>query len=73
MALPGETGHVGKTCGGCDTVLEAKVLSSGAGYYIGTYCMCGPYSRESGYYPSREAADKDLPLYQEGKPAPTRR
>ncbi len=32
------------------------VYRSGAGYYVGTYCHCGPYSRESGYYPTREAA-----------------
>lgn len=25
-----------------------------------TRCCCGPYSRESGYYPSREFAEKDL-------------
>ena len=60
MALPGETGHIGSTCEDCGIHLEAKVLRSGAGYYIGTFCDCGPYSRESGYYPSREAAEKAL-------------
>ncbi len=29
---------------------------SRAGFYIGTFCGCGPYSRESGYYPTFEAA-----------------
>jgi len=29
---------------------------SHAGFYIGTFCGCGPYSRESGYYPTLEAA-----------------
>lgn len=30
------------------------------GYYIGTFCGCGPYSRESGYYRTRELAQADL-------------
>ena len=25
-----------------------------------TYCHCGPYTRESGYYPSRELAEAAL-------------
>jgi len=29
-------------------------------YYIGTYCYCGPYSRESRYFKDRDAADKAL-------------
>ena len=29
-----------------------------AGYYIGTWCGCGPYSRESGYYRTREDAER---------------
>jgi hypothetical protein len=40
--------------------LQSRVLMSGAGYYIGTECDCGPYSRESGYYRTRAAADLDL-------------
>jgi hypothetical protein len=32
-----------------------------AGYYVGFWCdRCGPYSRESGYYQSREEAEKAL-------------
>jgi hypothetical protein len=56
--LPGETIASGAnpTCGECQRTPELKVYESGAGFYIGTYCACGPYSRESGYYPSREAA-----------------
>ena len=61
MALPGEVGHIDSKCMDCGTHLPAKVLSSGAGYYIGTFCpRCGPYSRESGYYPTAEAAQKAL-------------
>ncbi len=61
MALPGETGHINTNCMDCGRFLRAKVLQSGAGYYIGTFCdQDGPYSRESGYYPTREAAQGDL-------------
>jgi hypothetical protein len=61
MALPGEIGHIDSECMDCGNHLPAKVLKSGAGYYIGTFCNNhGPYSRESGYYPTREAAQDDL-------------
>ncbi len=60
--LPGETIASGaaSTCPECGTVLELQVLRSAAGYYIGTACACGPYSRESGYYPTREKAANAL-------------
>ena len=36
---------------------ELRVLKSGAGYYIGTASdEDGPISRDSGYYPTAEAA-----------------
>ena len=35
---------------------KLDVYLSGAGYYIGTYCRCGPYTRESGYYRTCELA-----------------
>lgn len=62
MALPGETIALGapSTCPTCGVQLKLKVLRSGGGYYIGTTCYCGPYSRESGYYGSREEAQDDL-------------
>jgi len=63
MALEGETIGTGapSTCPDCGMVLEVKVLVSGGGYYIGTECDCGPYSRESrDYYPSREKAQAAL-------------
>lgn len=44
----------------CDVMLIPKVLRSGAGWYIGTMCDCGPYSRESGYYASRDLAELRL-------------
>lgn len=58
--LPGETGHSFDTCEDCHRLLVPQVLRSAAGYYIGTACSCGPYSRESGYYSSREEAQRDL-------------
>jgi uncharacterized Zn finger protein len=61
MAFPGETGHINTECMDCGSPLPAKVLKSGAGYYIGTFCdNCGPYSRESGYYPDLVSAQEAL-------------
>ncbi len=61
MALTGElSGTAGATCT-CGMELELQVLSSAAGYYLGYFCNeCGPWSRETGYYPTREMAKKDL-------------
>lgn len=40
---------------------ELQVLSSAAGYYIGTLCdLGGPNSRDSGYYASPGEAQADL-------------
>jgi hypothetical protein len=62
--LPGETIASGgaSTCPDCGVIPKLQVCSSPAGYYIGTYCNCGPYSRESEYYPTREVAEKWLAL-----------
>jgi hypothetical protein len=62
MVMPGETLLTGApaTCKDCGVELGLKVLRSAAGYYIGSQCYCGPYSRESGYYKTREEAEKDL-------------
>ena len=60
--LPGETIASGapSTCPDCKKELKLEVLMSNAGYYIGTWCDCGPYSRESGYFRTRELAEKAL-------------
>lgn len=65
--ISGETIRSGApdTCPDCHMNLVMQVLRSNAGYYIGTQCDCGPYSRESGYFPTREAAYSALPAYLE--------
>lgn len=62
MTLPGECVLDTQTvCMECGTPLDIQVLCSAAGYYIGFFCPeCGPYSRESGYFRSREEAEKAL-------------
>lgn len=59
--LPGETIASGAEDQCCGKTLKLRVLQSAAGYYIGTFCPnCGPYSRESGYYKTKEEATKAL-------------
>lgn len=60
--LPGETILSGADpqCSECGIKPELDVYMSGAGYYIGTYCNCGPYSRESYYFKTHEEAKKAL-------------
>ena len=62
MALEGELkGICGTECMDCGTWLELQVCRSGAGYYLGYMCdCCGPYSRESGYFPSYDIAKDAL-------------
>ena len=60
--LPGETIASGapSACPDCAAQLQLEVLQSAAGFYIGTRCNCGPYSRESGYFKSRDLASATL-------------
>ena len=54
MALPGETVRLGAEYPYKGAMPE--IMSSAAGFYVGYRMLDGaPYSRESGYYPSREA------------------
>lgn len=39
---------------------ELKVYQSGAGFYLGAWDESGPVSRDSDYYPTREAAQAAL-------------
>lgn len=58
MVLKGETLATGASprCPDCGVTVNLKVCRSAAGYYVGTWCDCGPYSRESGYYRTFEDA-----------------
>jgi hypothetical protein len=60
--LPGETVQSGAPliCPDCKAKVKLGVYHSAAGYYVGYYCACGPYSRESGYYKTYESAHKAL-------------
>ena len=62
MALPGETLYSGAPdrCEDCGSELVAQIYESGAGFYSGSWCQCGPYSRESGYCASRDEAEAML-------------
>ena len=62
--MTGETIQSGAAlvCDECnvDALSMLDVYCSGAGYYVGTYCDCGPYSRESRYYATHAEAEKAL-------------
>ncbi len=62
--MPGETIKTGssKYCDEChvDALSKLDVYCSGGGYYVGTYCECGPFSRESGYYATHAEAEPAL-------------
>jgi hypothetical protein len=62
--IHGETLAAGASpvCTDCGIILKLQILHSFAGYYIGSECNCGPYSRESGYYKSEAQAKKAFEL-----------
>jgi hypothetical protein len=62
MTLEDETIASGAAprCPDCGRMPKLDVQYSAAGYYIGAWCDCGPYSRESGYYRTGEDAQADL-------------
>lgn len=62
MVLPLETLALGAnpTCSDCKVTVKLEVCQSPAGFYIGSMCDCGPYSRESGYYSTRGKAEAAL-------------
>jgi len=62
MVLPIETIATGAypTCSECKVTPKLQVYCSFAGFYIGSYCNCGPYSLGSKYYSTREQADAAL-------------
>ncbi len=58
MTMHGETiaTETDPRCEDCGVMPPLDVHESRAGFYIGSYCACGPYSRESRYYPTRDEA-----------------
>lgn len=66
MSMPGELNGIHKEieCEDCGAMVPLQVCRSNAGAYLGYYCgTCGPCSRETDYYRSSEAADKDLEAF----------
>lgn len=55
------------TCPKCGTKMELEVLSSTSGFYLGRQCKCGPCSRETNYFKTREMAEDMLELTKETK------
>ena len=47
-------------CSACNTELVPKVMSTMGGYYVGTSCKCGPFSRETDYFKTEEEAQEVL-------------
>ena len=67
--LPKETVGMGasvEACEFCGQTPTLGVYSSAAGYYVG-YACCMPYSRESGYYRTYDAAELAMTLRDFGR------
>jgi hypothetical protein len=61
MVIAGELQGVNGAVCDCGAKLKLDVWMSAGGYYLGYWCEnCGPWSRESDYYPTRVAAEKAL-------------
>lgn len=61
MALEGELKGLNGTKCSCGERLALGVQQSPAGYYLGYCCnRCGPWSRETGYYRTRQFAEMSL-------------
>ena len=59
--IPGETILSGAkaTCPDCLVTPKLQVYETNA-FYVGTWCNCGPYSRETDYFGTREEAEEAL-------------
>ena len=48
--------------------LTIEVLFSAAGFYVGSQCpFCGPYTRESGYFATRDEATQAMQSLEYGR------
>ena len=66
----GDEGTAPDKCPDDGEPLPLQVLQSAAGFYIGTSCpQCGPYSRASDYFPTREAAEAELAEWDTVRPS----
>ena len=64
----GTNTSVDRPCPTCGGIPQVAVYRSGKGFYVGSWCRCGPYSRQSGYYSNRESAEVALPPGANGRP-----
>lgn len=66
--LPGETIFSGapETCSHCIRRVRLEVMRT-SGWYVGTQCFCGPYTRETGYYGTKEEAQAALKRIKNGE------
>jgi hypothetical protein len=58
--MKAEREKVGSRCVICDVKLVPRIMSAYSGFYVGTSCKCGPFSRESSYYSFRSEAQAVL-------------
>jgi|WetSurSiteA1Bulk_404760.scaffolds.fasta_scaffold93722_2 hypothetical protein len=63
--LTGETIRSGasRVCPKCKIMPPYEVLQTPAGYYIGTVCKCGPYTRETDYFKTVSKAKAALDVF----------
>ena len=60
MVMPGECRGTTTTTCFCGKELKLMILTT-CGPYLGFFCpKCGPFSRETEYFPKREDAEKAL-------------
>jgi len=66
--LKGETILTGadKACEICGEPYSFEVMHSSAGFYIGSQCCVGPWTRESRYWDRRTEAELALKLWADG-------
>lgn len=55
------------SCECCGEPFSFEVMQSAAGWYIGTSCCTGPWTRESRYWDRKTEADLALQLWHEGQ------
>ena len=60
MVVQAYSTHIPFACPECHRTLDLDVQKSAAGWYLGTWCACGPYSRHSEYFTSQAAAERAL-------------